>query len=444
MSTIEADKRRKIMGVRRFLQMRHWLVCVVLVVFVCAASAALAKDLGTTKPESVGLSSERLKRIDAVLKADVEQGKIPGAVLLIARKGKVAYFKSFGIGNKEKGLAMEKDSIFRIYSMTKSITAVGIAILLEEGKILLTDPVSKYIPSFSDIKVAQTTKDKAGNEVVTLVEPRNEITIEDLVTHTSGLSYFFQRYPKAVQDAYLKAGMQNIAQQAQLTLAEFCDKLATLPLAFDPGSQYLYGQSYDVLGRVIEVASGMPLDIFFQERIFKPLKMVDTGYRVTGRDINRLVYLTPQWPLYTDPTNLATKLFGGGTGLVSTAMDYARFAQMLLNGGELDGVRLLGPRTVALMTTDHLGARENWNDAQYVSVPGRGYGVGFDVYVRVEAGRAYAFGNVGEFFKDGAAGSIYWVDPKEDLMAVFMVSSPSNRLYYRFLIKDLIYQAIVE
>lgn len=429
---------------RRFLQMRKWLICAVLVIFVCAASAALAKNLGTAKPESVGLSSDRLKRIDAVLKADVEQGKIPGAVLLIARRGKIAYFQSFGMRNKEKGLPMGKDSLFRIYSMTKSITAVGVAMLLEEGKILLTDPVSKYIPSFRDVKVAQITKDKAGNEVVTMVEPRYEITIEDLLTHTSGLSYFFQRYPKAVQDAYLKAGMQNIAQQAQLTLAEFCDKLATLPLAFEPGTQYLYGQSYDVLGRVIEVASGMPLDTFFKERIFKPLKMVDTGYRVTGKEMDRLVYLNPQWPLYTDPTNLATKLFGGGSGLVSTAMDYARLAQMLLNGGELDGVRLLGPRTVALMTTDHLGARGNRDDAQYVSVPGRGYGVGFDVFVRVDAGRAYAFGNVGDFFKDGVAGSIYWVDPKEDLMAVFMVSSPANRLYYRFLIKDLIYQAIVE
>lgn len=432
------------MVIRRFLHMRNWLLCAILVIFVCAASAALAKDFGTAKPESVGLSSERLKRIDAVLKADVEQGKIPGAVLLIARKGKVAYFKSFGIRNKEKGLAMEKDSIFRIYSMTKSITAVAVAMLLEEGKLVLTDPVSKYIPSFKDVKVAQITKDKAGNEVVTLVEPRNEITIEDLVTHTSGLSYPILPYPKAVQQAYLAAGMANTAQLAQLTTAEFCDKLATLPLAFEPGTQYQYGYSYDVLGRVIEVASGMPLDAFFKERIFKPLKMADTGFRVTGKDINRLVYLTPQWPLCTDPTNLATKYFSGGLGLVSTTMDYARLAQMLLNGGELEGVRLLGPRTVALMTTDHLGARGNRDDAQYVAVPGRGYGVGFDVYVRVDAGRAYAFGNVGEFFKDGIAGTIYWVDPKEDLMAVFMVSSPNNRLYYRFLIKDLVYQAIVE
>lgn len=429
------------MDKRKVLHMRNWLVCIVLVIFVCAASAALAKELGTAKPESVGLSSERLKRIDAVLKADVEQSKISGAVLLIARKGKIAYFQSFGTRDKEKRSPMGKDSLFRIYSMTKSITAVAAAMLLEEGKLLLTDPVSKYIPSFANVKVAEVTKDKSGNEVVTLVEPHNVMTIEDLVTHTSGLSYFFQPYPKAVQQAYLQAGMQNIAQ---LTTAEFCDKLATLPLAFEPGTQYLYGNSYDVLGRVIEVASGMPLDTFVKERIFKPLKMADTGYRVTGKDVERLVYQNPQWPLYSDPTNLATKFVGGGSGLVSTAMDYARFAQMLLNGGELDGVRLLGPRTVALMTTDHLGPRRNRDDAQYVTIPGRGYGVGFDVYVRVEAGRAYAPGNIGEFFKDGAAGTIYWVDSKEDLMAVFMVSSPLNRLYYRFLIKDLIYQAIVE
>jgi CubicO group peptidase (beta-lactamase class C family) len=432
------------MNKQKGFHLRNWVVCLVLIISLCAASVSFAKVLRPARPESVGLSSERLKRIDTVLKADVEQGKISGAVLLIARKGKIAYFKSFGMRNREKGLPMEKDSIFRIYSMTKSITAVGVAMLLEEGKLVLTDPVSKYIPSFRDVKMAQITKDKAGNEVVTMVEPRNEITIEDLLTHTSGLSYFFQPYPKAVQQAYLKAGMANIAQLAQLSLAEFCDKLATLPLAFEPGTQYLYGQSYDVLGRIIEVASGMPLDAFFKERIFKPLEMVDTGYRVTGKDVNRLVYLTPQWPLYTDPTNLANKLFGGGTGLVSTTMDYARFAQMLLNGGELDGVRLLSPRTLALMTTDHLGPRRNWDDAQYVNVPGRGYGVGFDVYVRVDAGRAYALGNVGEFFKDGAAGTIYWVDPKEDLMAVFMVSSPTGRLYYRFLIKDLIFQAITD
>jgi CubicO group peptidase (beta-lactamase class C family) len=309
--------------------------------------------------------------------------------------------------------------------------------LLEEGKLLLTDPVSKYIPSFREVKVAEITKDKKGNEVVTLVEPRNEITIENLVTHTSGLSYFFNPSPKAVQQAYLTSGLYNTQ-----STAEFCDKLATLPLAFEPGTQYLYGHSYDVLGRIIEVVSGMPLDTFFKERIFKPLKMVDTSFRITGKDENRLVYINPQSPLYTNPAN--PKVLMAGSGLISTAMDYARFAQMLLNGGELDGVRLLGPRTVAFMTTDHLGALGKRDDAYYVNIPGRGYGVGFDVYVREDVGRGYTPGNVGEFFKDGILGTIYLVNPKEDLMAVFMVSSLNQRVYYRFLIKDLIYQAIVE
>ena len=428
------------MNIRKLLRMRNWLLVTVLLVFVCTATAAFTKDLGTAKPKAVGLSSERLQRIDTVLQADIEQGRIDGAVLLIARKGEIAYFKAFGMQNKEKGLPMEKDSLFRIYSMTKSVTAVAIAMLLEEGKLLLTDPVSKYVPPFGDVRVAEITKDKRGKEVVTLVASKNVMTIEDLLTHTSGLSYFFWPYPKAVQQAYLKLGL---FRASHLTNAEFCDKLATLPLAFDPGTKYHYGRSYDVLGRVIEVASGMPLDTFFEERIFKPLEMLDTGFRVTGKDVDRLVYLTPRWPLYTDPTNQEVKFLGGGNGLVSTAADYARFAQMLLNGGELNGVRLLGPRTVALMTADHLGPRGNRDDALYVNVPGRGYGVGFDVYVRVDEGRAYVLGNVGEFFKDGAAGTIYWVDPKEDIVAVFMVSSPANRLYYRFLIKDLIYQAIV-
>lgn len=429
------------MSIRKGLYLKNWLVFIVLVLFACTASATFAKDLKETKPKAVGLSAERLERIDMALQAEIERGIIDGAVLLIARKGKIAYFKAFGMRDKKKGLPMEKDSIFRIYSMTKSITATAVAMLLEEGKLLLTDPVSKYIPSFADVKVAEITQDEKGNEVVTLRPPKNVMTIEDLVTHTSGLSYFFIPYPKAVQQAYLRSG---IFRASNLTSAEFCDKLATLPLAFDPGTKYQYGRSYDVLGRIVEVVSGMPLDKFFEERIFKPLEMVDTTYRLAKNDAGRLVYLTRQWPLYTDPTNQKVKFLGGGSGLVSTALDYARFAQMLLNGGELNGVRLLGPRTVALVTADHLGPRADRDDALYVNYPGYGYGVGFDVYVRVKAGRGYVLGNVGEFLKDGAAGTLYWVDPKEEMVAVFMVSSPTNRLYYRFLIKDLMYQAIVE
>jgi CubicO group peptidase (beta-lactamase class C family) len=198
--------------------------------------------------------------------------------------------------------------------------------------------------------------------------------------------------------------------------------------------------SYDVMGRVVEVNSGKPLDKFFEERIYKPMKKKDSGLQVKGPDVDRLVYLDPKWPLYSDPTK-PQKFLSAGQGLVSTAMDYARLAQMLLNGGQLDGKRLLGPRTVAFMTADQLGPKGNRDDDMYT--PGRGYGVGFDFYVRVDAGHAYCPGNIGEYQKGGAAGTMFWVDPKEDLIAVLMVSTTTLREYYRYLIKSMIYQAII-
>jgi CubicO group peptidase (beta-lactamase class C family) len=416
---------------------RRILVAAVLSVFL--ASTASAQGFPKAKsPEDVGLSSERLNRIDTVLKADIEKNQIPGAVALVARNGKIAYFKNFGMRDKGKSLSMEKDSIFRVYSMTKSIVAVASSILLEEGKVLLADPVAKYLPSFKDVQVGEIKKDETGKEVVTLVKPRNVMTIQDLLRHTSGLSYWFYP-PKAIQEKYLQAGMQKTNE---LTSAEVCEKLAKLPLVAHPGTRYQYSHSYDVMGRVVEVISGMPLDKFLETRIFQPLKMKDSGFRVKGSDIDRLVYLDPKFPLYNDPTNPKLKFLSGGGGMVSTTMDYARFAQMLLNGGQFDGKRLLGPRTVAFMTSDHLGPMGNRDDAMYV--PGRGYGVGFDFYVRVDAGHSFFLGNVGEFYKGGAAGTIFWVDPKEKLIAVFMVNAPDYREHYRFLIKSLIYQAILK
>ena len=388
-------------------------------------------------PEEVGLSSERLNRIDTVLKADIEKGQIPGAVVLVARKGKIAYFKSFGLQNKEKSLPMEKDTIFRIFSMSKSVVAVAAAMLLEEGKLVIADPVAKYIPSFKDTQVGEIKKDETGKEVLTMVKPLNVMTIQDLLRHTSGLSYWFYP-PKAISDMYLQAGMKNLDD---LQLEEFCNKLAKLPLVVHPGTRYQYGHSSDVMGRVVEVISGMPLDKFFDERIFKPLKMKDTGFLVKGKDVDRLAYLDPKALLYNDPTKPIKYLSAGG-GLVSITMDYARFAQMLLNGGKLEGKRLLGPRTVAFMTSDQLGPMGNRDDALYV--PGRGYGEGFEFYVRVDAGHSYFPGNVGEFYKGGAGGTVFWVDPKEDLVGVFMVSAPDYRENYRFLMKSLIYQAIVK
>lgn len=431
-------------------QKRNWLVCALLLISVCIASAAFAQGLPTAVPEAVGLSSERLNIIDTVLKADIEKGKIEGAVALVARKGKIAYYKSFGMRNKEKGLPMEKDSIFRIHSMTKSVIGAAIMILLEEGKLVLSDPVAKYIPSFKDIEVVDkieqktiTSKDKDGKEVKKVVDvvastrkPKNVMTIQDLLRHTSGLSYWFWP-PAAIRNMYLEAGLRGF----EGTVAEMCDKLAKIPLVADPGTKYHYSMSYDVLGRVIEVASGMPLDKFLEDRIFKPLKMNGSGFHVKNSDVDRLVYMDPKDTFYTDPTKPPIYI-GGGGGMVSTTMDFTRFAQMLLNGGQLGGKRLLGPRTVAYMTSDHLGPMGNRDDGLYI--PTRGYGQGFGFYVRVDAGHAYFLGNVGEYFKGGAGGTVFWVDPKEDLVGVFMVTAPKYRVHYRFLIKTLIYQAIVD
>jgi CubicO group peptidase (beta-lactamase class C family) len=289
------------MKIGKVFQLKLWLTFWFILVSVCTFSAAFALDMPTARPEEVGLSHERLDLIDTVLKADVEKGTMSGAVLLIARSGRIAYFKSFGMRDKSKGLPMEKDSIFRSYSMTKPVTGVAAAMLMEEGKILLADPVSQYIPSFKDIKVVDkigqktvTAKDGSGKEVEKVVDvvestrpPKNVMTIQDLIRHTSGLTYWF--YPnKGVQGEYLKAGMNKVDG---LTNAEVCEKLAGLPLVFDPGTRYAYSRAYDVLGRVIEVASGMPLDQFFTKRIFNPLGMQDTGFKLAEEKADRLVYL---------------------------------------------------------------------------------------------------------------------------------------------------------
>ncbi len=333
---------------------------------------------------------------------------------------------------------MEKDSIFRIYSMTKSLTAVSIAMLKDEGKLAFTDPVEKYIPSFKDIKVGEVSQDEAGKNVVTMVPPSNVMTIQHLVTHTSGLSSMLFPTP-GIRELYIQAGLNKTAG---LTNAEVSEKLAKLPLVESPGTLYRYGMSYDVLGYLVEVVSGMTLDKFFEERIYKPLGMSDSGFRVTGEDVDRLVYLSPGWPLYLDVTDPNRKYLSGAGGSVSTAMDYARFAQMLLNGGELEGKRLLKPETLAYITSDLIGPLGNRDDDAYV--PGAGYGVGFDFYVRVDTAGVDFPANVGEFCKDGAAGTVYWVDPKEDLVAVFMVSTTTQRLYYRSVIEKMIYQAIID
>lgn len=414
---------------------RYYRILCVAVFFLFIGSAVWAGPLPTATPEDVGLSSERLNQIDTVLQADIEKEIIPGAVVLVTREGKIAYFKSFGMRDKEKSLPMEKGSIFRIYSMTKPLVGVAAAILLEEGKLLLSDPVTKYIPAFKDVQVAVYGKDDAGKPTRTLVKPETAMTLHHLLTHTSGLTYGWS-VPKPFQGEYYKVGLKS-----DWTIAEQTDALAKLPLQFHPGTKYMYSRSFDVMGRVLEVASGMPLDQLLQKRIFEPLGMPDTGFNVSQANQNRVVYMNPKTFLYTDLSK-PTINFSGGGGAVSTAMDFARFAQMLLNAGQLDGKRLLGSRTVDYISSDHLGVLGNRSDPGYT--PGVGYGGGFGFYARVDAGRAPFLGSVGEFYKGGYAGTDFWVDPKENLMAIYMMCEPKYRLQYRYLIKTLICQAITD
>jgi CubicO group peptidase (beta-lactamase class C family) len=439
------------MKVDKVYRNKIWLACSILllsallissVITACAHSTTTSNEAPKTfqivQPEDVGLSTPKLNEIDTVLQTDIDANKISGAVLLVARDGQIAYFKSYGYQDNDKQVPMKKDSIFRMYSMTKSLTAVSVAMLKDEGKLAFNDRVEKYIPSFKDIQVGEVTKNDAGKYVVTMRPPSTVMTVQHLATHTSGLSGMLFPTP-GIRELYIEAGLDNIEG---LTNAEVAEKLAKLPLVEDPGTLYRYGMSYDVLGYLIEVASGMPLDKFFEERIYKPLGMVDSGFRVTGEDINRLVYLNPGWPLYIDVTNPNIKNLNGSYGTVSTAMDWVRFAQMLLNNGEFEGKRLLKPETVAYITSDLLESLGNRDDTAYV--PGPGYGVGFDFYVRVNNQNVNFPANIGEFCKNGAAGTCYWVDPKENMVTIFMTSTPTFGNYYRGLIQSMVYNAIIK
>jgi CubicO group peptidase (beta-lactamase class C family) len=404
------------------------------------AGSAQAKNLDRAKPAALGLSEERLDRIRSVLHDHVEEGRIAGAVALIARHGKVAFLESFGQRDRESDTPMTEDTIFRIASMSKPITSVAVMMLFEEGHFLLNDPVARYLPELGGLEVAVdkgTSPGPAAN-VATIAATR-DMTIQDLLRHTSGLTYGFFG-DSAVDKRYLEEGV--LTQDA--SIAETVSKLGAIPLKHQPGTTWEYSISIDVLGRLVEVVSGMPFDRFLEERIFTPLDMTDTGFEVAESALPR-VAANYQWkderlvPADANPHEdfgrPATYLSGGG-GLVSTATDYFRFCQMLLNGGELDGRRLLGRKTVEWMTSDHLG------DVGFTRRPGYGFGLGFAV--RMERGLAPVPSSVGEFNWGGAYGTTFWVDPDEEFIGVFMVQiRPSPRSYSREF-KGLAYQTIAD
>jgi CubicO group peptidase (beta-lactamase class C family) len=405
---------------------------------------AEGQSLPSAKPEQVGLSSERLNRITARLKADVEKGVIPGAVVLVARHGKVAMFDVVGVRDPATKAPMTKDSIFRIYSMTKPITSVAAMMLVEDGKLALGDPVSKYIPQLGKtMKVAVEKTAADGTKTVEVVPVVREMTIHDLFRHSAGLTYgFFGDTP--AKRAYLE---KNVGRDPGLTNAELMDQLASVPLGYQPGTTWDYSHATDVLGRVIEVVSGTTLYRFDKERILDPLGMRDTSFYVTDKAKQERV----AEPFANDRTIGAGSQFGdprvegkyesGGGGMVSTAIDYARFLQMLVNGGSLDGKRILGPKTVAYMTADHLGSVIT--PGPYY-LPGAGFGFGLGFAVRKDAGVSPFAGTVGEFNWGGAGGTYFWVDPKEDMFVVLMMQSPKQRVAYRHLLKEMVYPAVTK
>ncbi|MBV8192231.1 MAG: beta-lactamase family protein [Alphaproteobacteria bacterium] len=413
------------------------------------AASALAQGIPkAASPEEVGFVETRLKRLGERLNEGVKNNELPGAVVLIARNGKLVMFDSFGYRDKEAKVAMTNDTIFRIASMTKPIVSVAAMILVEEGKLTLADAVSRYIPAFADSKVAVPKKNPDGTEEITLEPQERPMTVQDLMRHTSGLTYGTPG-TNQVKQSYLD---MKVADRNQ-TLAEMADKLAKLALLYQPGTTWEYSMSTDLLGRVIEVASGMPLDRFIEERITKPLKMGDTGFEVGADKKARGAHpmkegAKNELPPIPDVAEKYTWRSGGG-GMVSTAADYARFLQMFANGGQLDGVRLISRKTIDLMTADALPPDVKFDPglepAFGALLPsarfGQGFGLGFAV--RTEQGRNPLPGSPGDYYWGGAYGTYFWHDPRERMYVVFMMQSPAARLRYRYLMRDLVYQALI-
>jgi CubicO group peptidase (beta-lactamase class C family) len=394
----------------------------------------MSAPLPVCKPEDVGLSSTALERLSAALRDRVTSGHLPGAVALVSRHGKVGWFEAFGKQDPASGAPMSKDSIFRIYSMTKPLVSVAAMMLLEEGRLLLNDPIEKYLPALASPKVGVVE----GGTLRTVAANRS-ITAQDLLRHTSGMTYEF-RGTTPVHKAYTEARVARLRQTGE----EHVALLATLPLLYQPGTQWEYSRSTDVLGRLVEVISGQTLGTFLTQRICAPLGLTDAGFSVPEKDYGRIAQAFAKDPETNADVSLLdvkrTAIFeSGGGGMVATTMDYARFCAMLLNNGRLDGTQYLGRKTIEFMTSDHLGSIPG--DGLSLP-PGHGFGLGFAV--RTSAGLAPFPGSVGSYYWSGAAGTSFWVDPAERLFAVLMIQAPMQRENYRLLFRDLVYAAIAD
>src|SRR6266581_9221219 len=397
------------------------------------ASTPQTPSLPDAKPETIGLSTVRLQRMSDAFKREVDKGTLPGATVMVARRGQIGWFDAIGRQSPAAAAPMAHDTIFRIFSMTKPIVSIGIMMLIEDGHFLLSDPVAKFIPEFADQKVGVEHNGK-----LELVAVKRPMTVQDLLRHTSGITYDHTGNG-LVQQLY----QQSRLRSRKITNAEHATLVASLPLMCQPGTEWNYSRSTDILGRLIEVVSGKTLSAFLTERILVPLQMAETGFHTGAENADRLAEPFPTDPWTGDKVQLFNMLDkpvmeSGGGGLVSTTMDYARFSQMLLNGGALDGVRIVGRKTLELMASDHLGPDVK---IQGTLVPaGHGFGLGFAV--RTHQGMAPFPGSLGQFFWSGMAGTFFWIDTAEDMFAVFMMQAPGQREYIRSMVRNLVYAAV--
>ncbi len=419
------------------LPRRSWLVFLLLTL---TSLPPLLADLPTASPASAGMSAERLKRIRTVIQKEIDNKQMPGAVVMVIRKGAVVFSDDIGV---------KHDAIFRAYSMTKPMVSVLAMMMVEEGQLQLADPVSKFLPALAKQTVLANPLDNSNATVPAL----RGITVYDLLRHTSGLTYAEFTRSAAMKQAYINADLfsiENGSKWITLTPEQQIEAFSKAPLQWQPGSTWEYGLSTDMLGRVLEVVGKKPLGVMLEERLIKPLGMKDTSFVVPPNKVHRMAQALAIDPLTNKPFAPLldlTKAQGndsGGAGLATTADDYVRFCQMLLNGGTLDGKRYLSRTTVALMTSDHLGPKvaTPLQPAELLmGVQGYTFGLGF--MVRQSQGMASVPGSEGDYAWAGAGGTFFWIDPKEQLIGLLMAQTPGpQRQYYRRMIKQLVYQAL--
>jgi len=419
--------------------LRHFIVCGCYAALLASAALAAPRQVDAVRPASKPgvFATEKLGRIDDYFNNEVASGKIPGAMVLIKQHGQQIYFNTFGVSDPDTGRPMTPDTIFPLHSMTKTITSFCMMMLVDQGSVRLDDPVAKYIPSFAKMKVGVEKKGEQGRPVLELVPPRRPLTIEDLLLHTSGITYGFYG-GGLVKAAYVDIYFGDFDN------AQFAERIAMLPLAEQPRTLWNYGHSTDVLGRVIEVVSGQSLYRFEKAALFDPLGMTTTKFFLTDpAERARFAKPLPRDRAVERNSLDVTRWESGGGGLVSTMGDFTRFAQMLLDGGELDGRRYLGPQTFAAMTTDHIGPGSGVK-RDYFYFPGDGFGFGYGFGIRTDPGNAVPPppGSIGEIKWDGASGTYFVIDPANDMFFILLENSPSERTRIQPALKRIIYDAL--